>query len=112
LPFRALRSLREFREEVGDVGAEIGARAGSRMLALIPEVPLLENIGLGIALMSYDGKVSWGFTADYDLVPDLEHFVALIERSFAELAASAGVEISGSAGGGAEPLPAAEGTGR
>jgi WS/DGAT/MGAT family acyltransferase len=71
---------------------------GSRMLALIPEVPLLENIGLGIALMSYDGRVFWGFTADYDLVPDLERFVALTERSFAELAASAGVEIRGPEG--------------
>jgi len=85
---------------------------GSRMLALIPEVPLLENIGLGIALMSYDGRVFWGFTADYDLVPDLEHFVALIERSFSELAAAAGVRISGSArseaGGRAELLPVGE----
>jgi diacylglycerol O-acyltransferase len=83
---------------------------GGRMLAMIPEVPLLENIGLGIALMSYDGSVFWGFTADYDLVPDLEHFVCLIQRSFAELAASAGVEISDSAGSAAsarsELLPA------
>ncbi len=70
---------------------------GGRMLAMIPQVPLIENIGLGIALMSYDGNVFWGFTADYELVPDLEHFVDLIESSFAELAASAGVEISGGA---------------
>jgi WS/DGAT/MGAT family acyltransferase len=70
---------------------------GSRLLAMIPEVPLLENIGLGIALMSYDGGVFWGFTADYDLVPDLEHFVDLIGRSFAELAAAARVEISSAA---------------
>jgi diacylglycerol O-acyltransferase len=89
---------------------------GGRMLAMIPEVPLLENIGLGIALMSYDGGVFWGFTADYDLVPDLDHFVDLIERSFAELAASAGVEISGPAGseatGRTELLPAAGAAGR
>jgi len=68
---------------------------GARLLALIPEVPLLENIGLGIALMSYDGRIFWGVTADYDLVPDLEHFIDLIERSFVELASSAGVEIAG-----------------
>ena len=67
---------------------------GSRMLALIPEVPLIENIGLGIALMSYDGRIFWGLTGDYDLVPDLEAFVALVERSFAELAGEAGVEVS------------------
>jgi WS/DGAT/MGAT family acyltransferase len=67
---------------------------GSRMLALIPEVPLIENIGLGIALMSYDGRIFWGLTGDYDLVPDLEHFVGLVERSFAELAKEAGVGVS------------------
>jgi len=87
---------------------------GGRMLAMIPQVPLLQNIGLGIALMSYDGRVFWGFTADYDLLPDLERFVDLTERSFAELAASAGVEISSSAGSEstvrAELLPAAEAT--
>jgi diacylglycerol O-acyltransferase len=58
---------------------------GARMLAMIPEVPLLQNIGIGIALMSYDARVFWGFTADYDLVPDLEHFVALVQKSFGSL---------------------------
>lgn len=67
---------------------------GARLLALIPKVPLLEKIGIGIALMSYDGGVFWGFTADYDLVPDLADFVDGISRSFAELAAAAGVEVS------------------
>jgi diacylglycerol O-acyltransferase len=66
---------------------------GARMLAMIPEVPLLQNIGIGIALMSYDGGVFWGFTADYDLVPDLDDFVRLVERSFATLAEAAGVEL-------------------
>ncbi len=67
---------------------------GARLLAMIPKVPLLQNIGLGIALMTYDGQVFWGFTADYELVPDLEQFVEGVERSFAELAEAAGVEIS------------------
>ena len=63
---------------------------GARMLAMIPEVPLLQNIGVGIALMSYDGQVFWGFTADYDLVPDLDQFVDLVRESFAGLAEAAG----------------------
>jgi diacylglycerol O-acyltransferase len=79
---------------------------GGQMLAMIPQVPLLENIGLGIALMSYDGNVFWGFTADYELVPDLRHFVDLIERSFAELASAAGVESAESARPGAADRPA------
>jgi len=88
---------------------------GGCMLAMIPQVPLLENIGLGIALMSYDGNVFWGFTADYELVPDLEDFVELIESSFAELASSAGVELAGRAEDDAtvrQLLPTPEGAGR
>jgi WS/DGAT/MGAT family acyltransferase len=64
---------------------------GSRMLAMIPQVPLIDGIGLGIALISYDGNLHWGFTADYELVPDLPAFVDAIERSFADLAQAAGV---------------------
>jgi WS/DGAT/MGAT family acyltransferase len=67
---------------------------GARMLAIIPKVPLLENIGLGIALMSYNGRIFFGFTADYDLVPDIDHFVDLVARSFVGLADAAGVEVS------------------
>jgi hypothetical protein len=36
--------------------------------------------------LSYDGRIFWGFTADYELIPDLQAFVALIDESFGELA--------------------------
>jgi hypothetical protein len=62
--------------------------------------------------MTYNGTVFWGFTADYDLVPDLEYFVDLIERSFAELAALAGIDVPSSPGSDSSPksrlLPPAE----
>lgn len=58
---------------------------GAKLEAIFPVVPLLENMGLGVALMSYDGKVCWGFNADYELVPDLSTFVRLVEESFAEI---------------------------
>ncbi len=58
---------------------------GAQLEAIYPMVPLLENMGLGIALMSYDGKVCWGFNADYELVPDLPNFVELIGESFREI---------------------------
>jgi WS/DGAT/MGAT family acyltransferase len=45
---------------------------GAELLDLFPMVPLLPNIGLGVALMSYNGKVCWGFIADPELVPDLD----------------------------------------
>ena len=42
-------------------------------------------MGLGVALMSYDGKVCWGFNADYEMLPDLPAFVTLVEQSFAQI---------------------------
>jgi WS/DGAT/MGAT family acyltransferase len=47
---------------------------GAPLLGLYPVVPLLPGVGLGIALFSYDGKLCWGFNADYELVPDLRAF--------------------------------------
>ena len=44
---------------------------GARMLEAYPHVPLADRLGLGIALLSYDGHIGWGFNADYDVVPDL-----------------------------------------
>jgi len=58
---------------------------GSRMLESYPVVPLLDGLGLGIALFSYDGRLCWGFNADWDLVPDLDHFVACVSEAFDEL---------------------------
>ncbi len=58
---------------------------GAKLLETFPQVPLLENTGLGVALFSYDGKMCWGFDADPDLVPDLPSFVEAIKTSFNEL---------------------------
>lgn len=60
------------------------------LLAAHPMVPLLGTLGLGIALFSYRDALSWGFTADWDLVPDLHDLVLAIERSFARLCRAAG----------------------
>jgi WS/DGAT/MGAT family acyltransferase len=65
---------------------------GAKLEAAYPQVPLLENLGLGIALMSYNGRVCWGFNANPNVVPDLEAFVALVQRSFDRVAAAAGLE--------------------
>ena len=67
---------------------------GSEMLAIYPQVPLMQNVGLGIALISYNGQVCWGFNADPSLVPDLRDFVGLIRSSFERLATTAEVELS------------------
>lgn len=67
---------------------------GAEMLAIYPQVPLLRNVGLGIALISYNGRVCWGFNADLGLVPDLADFVAQVQKSFARLAEVAEVKLS------------------
>ncbi|HEY2776205.1 MAG TPA: wax ester/triacylglycerol synthase family O-acyltransferase [Candidatus Binatia bacterium] len=58
---------------------------GAKLLETFPHVPLVDNLGLGIALLSYDGKLCWGFNADYDLVPDLSAYVKATRESFEEL---------------------------
>jgi diacylglycerol O-acyltransferase len=57
----------------------------SRLLEIHPHVPLMGNLGIGIALFSYDGALSWGLSADWDLVPDLHQLATAIEEAFAEL---------------------------
>jgi WS/DGAT/MGAT family acyltransferase len=59
--------------------------AGARMLETYPHVPLADNLGLGVALLSYDGRVFWGMSADYDVVPDLAEFVQGTREALVEL---------------------------
>jgi len=47
-----------------------------------------------VALMSYDGRLCWGFNADYELVPDLEIFKEFILESFAALKEAAGASVA------------------
>jgi diacylglycerol O-acyltransferase len=57
----------------------------ARLAEIYPMVNLLPNQGLGVALFSYAGVLHWGVLADWDLVPDLEVFVADLQQSFGEL---------------------------
>ena len=59
---------------------------GAKLLNMYPQVPLLKNVGLGIALLSYNGNMGWGFNADLGRVPDLRDFVAYVESSFERVA--------------------------
>lgn len=61
----------------------------SRLRAGHPQVPLFAHQGLGVALLSHEGSLGWGFTADPRLVPDLPDFVAGVRRSFRELSQAA-----------------------
>ena len=59
---------------------------GSKLEAIYPQVPLFSDQALGVAVVSYDGKVCWGLVGDWKHVPDLEAFGHAIEVSFRELA--------------------------
>jgi hypothetical protein len=47
---------------------------GRRLDAFYPQVPLVANTALGIAVMSYDGHVFFGLLGDYDAMADLGAF--------------------------------------
>ncbi len=59
---------------------------GRKLLHNYPMVPLARNQALCVGLMSYDGKVDFGLTADYDGMPDLDDFAADLEAAIQELA--------------------------
>ena len=59
---------------------------GAKLLSVFPQVPLLGEMGVGIALMSYNGRIYWGFNANPDVIPDLEVFVDQIRKSLERLA--------------------------
>lgn len=61
----------------------------SQMLANYPMVPLWAQHGIGVALFSYNGKLSWGVQADYDAVPDSDAFIEKIHDAFEELRSQA-----------------------
>ncbi len=64
---------------------------GAKLLALFAQPPLIDHIGLAISVLSYDGKLGFGFTGDLDRVPDLADFVRDVARAFERLAGAAGV---------------------
>ncbi len=57
----------------------------ARLDATYPLVPLWESHGIGLALFSYDGTVSWGINVDYGIMPDVGLFGQAILDSFADL---------------------------
>jgi WS/DGAT/MGAT family acyltransferase len=63
---------------------------GAELLSLHIQPPLIENVGLAVGVFSYNGRVCWGFNADYDRIPDIEDLVERFRISFGALAAAAG----------------------
>jgi len=68
---------------------------GRKLRSFYPEVPLVLNTALGIAIMSYDGKIFFGLLGDYDAMDDLDAFASDLRAAIAELATAAGVPADG-----------------
>ncbi|HEY7622026.1 MAG TPA: wax ester/triacylglycerol synthase family O-acyltransferase [Solirubrobacteraceae bacterium] len=64
---------------------------GRQMRAFYPVVPLARNQALGIAIMSYDGRLAFGLLGDYDAMPDLEALADDLRGAIADLSRAAGV---------------------
>jgi WS/DGAT/MGAT family acyltransferase len=80
---------------------------GRELLELIPMVPLAQNQALGVAIMSYNGRICFGLNADYDALPDLEDLARDVGSSLSELAGAAGIEADVElASGSREPVRA------
>ena len=58
---------------------------GRPMTALYPYVLIGNALRLSVAILSYVDTVSFGVTADYESVPDLDVFAAGIGRGLAQL---------------------------
>jgi WS/DGAT/MGAT family acyltransferase len=61
---------------------------GREMQEVYPVLPLLDNTSLGVALLSYNGKIGFGFLGDRDAAPDLAVLAEGVEKAIAELAAA------------------------
>jgi WS/DGAT/MGAT family acyltransferase len=59
--------------------------AGRRMLESFPYIPLFASVRVAVAIFSYDGKLSFGISGDYDTAPDIDVLADGIEHGLAEL---------------------------
>ncbi len=66
---------------------------GRRLREFYPQVPLVLNTALGIAVMSYAEDVFFGLLGDYDALPDLDQVADDLAGAIAELSAAAGVPV-------------------
>jgi diacylglycerol O-acyltransferase len=62
---------------------------GARLLEVWPFAPLYPSMGLGVAIVSYNGDAYFGLTADPGIVPDVEEFTTRLREAADECVALA-----------------------
>jgi diacylglycerol O-acyltransferase len=63
---------------------------GARLREVLPYVPLFSGHRVGIAVVSYAGRVVFGLGSDRTSTPDLADLAEGIQASYEELRAAAG----------------------
>jgi WS/DGAT/MGAT family acyltransferase len=69
---------------------------GRQLETLIPFVPLAMGVRVATAIVSYNGTINFGATADYDTVRDLDVFLSGIETTLGDLGRAVLAEVAGS----------------
>jgi WS/DGAT/MGAT family acyltransferase len=64
---------------------------GREMIDFLPMVPLAPGQGVGVAIMSYNGRIGFGLTGDWDAMPDLDDLAGDLRAAIGDLAEAAGV---------------------
>jgi diacylglycerol O-acyltransferase len=64
---------------------------GREMRSIYPLVPLAQKLALGVAIISYNGRIAFGLNADFDALPDVELVAAQLADALDELAVAAGL---------------------
>ena len=67
---------------------------GRKMVDYLPFVPLSPGVRVGVAILSYNGRMAFGITGDYDSAPDVQTMAEGIEAAIAELSELARTEAS------------------
>ena len=88
-PFRA-RGLERVKLSIRVRCAPTVKALGREMLEYLPFVPLSEGIRIGVAILSYNGRLTFGVTGDYDTAPDVHFMAEQIEAEVRRLRARAG----------------------
>jgi WS/DGAT/MGAT family acyltransferase len=63
---------------------------GHRMIEHYPWVPIGWRMGLGVAVMSYDGELCFSLTADRGVLADLDRLAGFVGEAFDELEEAVG----------------------
>jgi diacylglycerol O-acyltransferase / wax synthase len=79
---------------------------GRRLHAFYPMVPLALNTAIGIAIISYHGRLFFGLLGDYDAMPDLDDLALDLEAAIVELSTAAAVPPDGRRGRARDREPA------